>query len=136
MIFLYFQNRPLLSSALLTAHNLRILPETVQSLLNTLIDVVEQRIKSTFDMASLGRDASAAAGSGLKSDGSLGGGVSAAASNLLYRSRVRTDPTPLTAPQWANAFWNRLDVLIGDLSETCIKVRVCLSCRAILSPDL
>lgn len=50
--------------------------------------------------------------------------VSAAstASNLLYRSRVRTDPTNLTAPQWANAFWARLETMVVDLGEACIKV--------------
>lgn len=103
---------------------MRILPETVQSLLNSLIEVVEQRVKAAFDMASLSKDA------GLKSDGSLGSlgsgvaGVSAAASNLLYKSRVRTEPTSLTAPQWTNAFWTRLEGMIGDLGEACIKVSI------------
>jgi len=50
------QNKPLLSSALLTAHNLRILPETVQNLVGDLIQVVEARAKGAFDMAALGRE--------------------------------------------------------------------------------
>jgi hypothetical protein len=82
-------------------------------------------------MASLSRDAggTAGSGSGLKSDGSLGSlgsgvaGVSAAASNLLYKSRVRTEPTNVTAPQWTSAIWTRMEGMIGDLSEACIKVR-------------
>ncbi|CAG8591609.1 15706_t:CDS:10, partial [Acaulospora colombiana] len=88
-------NRPLLSSALLTAHNLRILPETVQNLLGDLIEVVEARVKGAFDMAALSKE------KGVKD---VSAAVSAA-STLLYKSRVRTEPTNLTAPQWTNAFW-------------------------------
>lgn len=105
-------NRSLLSSALLTAHNLRILPETVQNLVGDLIQVVETRVKNAFDMAALGRE------KGLKEAAS----AASAASNLLYRSRVRTDPTNVTAPQWANAFWARLETMVADLGEACIKV--------------
>ena len=50
------QNRSLLSSALLTAHNLQVLPETVQNLVGDLIQVVEARVKGAFDMAALGRE--------------------------------------------------------------------------------
>lgn len=45
-----------------------------------------------------------------------------ATSGLLYKSRVRTEPTNLTAPQWTNALWARLDAMITDLGEACIKV--------------
>ncbi|CAG7854281.1 Conserved oligomeric Golgi complex subunit 5 Short=COG complex subunit 5; AltName: Full=Component of oligomeric Golgi complex 5 [Serendipita indica DSM 11827] len=105
-------NRPLLSSALLTASNLRVLPETVQSIVTDLVEVAENRIKEAFDMAALGRE------KGLKETSA----VTSAASNLLYKSRVRTEPTNLTAPQWTNAFWTRLENMISHLSEACIKV--------------
>lgn len=41
---------------------------------------------------------------------------------LLYKSRVRTEPTNATAPQWTAALWSRLEALGGELADCCIKV--------------
>jgi len=40
----------------------------------------------------------------------------------MYRSRLRTEPTNITAPQWTGALWNRLESLIEELAGCCIKV--------------
>ncbi|KAG8766643.1 hypothetical protein FRC16_007616, partial [Serendipita sp. 398] len=106
-------DQSLLSSALLTAHNLRVLPEVVQNLINDLVEVVEVRIKTTFDMAALGRD---------KSIQEITSTTSSSSSNLLYKSRVRTEPTNLTAPQWTAALWTKLEEMITEISGDCIKV--------------
>lgn len=42
--------------------------------------------------------------------------------SLGYKSRVRTEPTNLTAPQWTTVMWTRLESLIEDLASCCIKV--------------
>ena len=44
--------------------------------------------------------------------------------SLLYKSRVRTEPTSVTAPQWTAALWGRLDNLIEEMAGCCIKVCV------------
>ena len=44
----------------------------------------------------------------------------------MYRSRVRTEPTNATAPQWANALWASLETLVEELTASCIKVRALL----------
>ncbi|CAE6356873.1 unnamed protein product [Rhizoctonia solani] len=41
---------------------------------------------------------------------------------LMYRSRLRTAPTNLTAPQWTNALWARLEQMIEEMAGCCIKV--------------
>lgn len=46
-----------------------------------------------------------------------------AASAFVYKSRTRNEPTQATMPQWAAAFWARLESLITDLGSICIKVR-------------
>ncbi|KAG8831580.1 hypothetical protein FRC17_002896, partial [Serendipita sp. 399] len=105
-------DQSLLSSALLTAHNLRVLPDIVQTLMNDLVEVVESRVKNAFDMAALGRDKSIQEATPTTS----------ASSNLLYKSRVRTEPTNLTAPQWTAVLWTKLEGMVTDLSGDCIKV--------------
>jgi hypothetical protein len=50
------QNRPLLSTSLQTASNLRVLPSLVQSLVMDLSEAVEERIKSAFDLSRIGKD--------------------------------------------------------------------------------
>ena len=42
--------------------------------------------------------------------------------NALYKSRFRTEPTNVTAPQWQAALWNSLENLIEEMAECCIKV--------------
>ena len=41
---------------------------------------------------------------------------------LLYKSRVRTEPTNVTAPQWTAALWGSLESLIEEMADCCIKV--------------
>jgi hypothetical protein len=40
-----------------------------------------------------------------------------------YRSRVRTEPTNATAPQWSAALWARLETMFQEMADCCIKVR-------------
>lgn len=41
---------------------------------------------------------------------------------LLYKSRVRTEPTSVTAPQWTSALWGSLESLIEEMADCCVKV--------------
>lgn len=50
------KNRPLLSTSLQTASNLRVLPSLVQNLVQDLSEAVEERIKSAFDLSRIGKD--------------------------------------------------------------------------------
>ncbi|KAL1748610.1 Golgi transport complex subunit 5-domain-containing protein [Schizophyllum fasciatum] len=102
-------NQSLLASSLQTAYNLNVLPELVQSLISDLSLAVEERIRSTFDMTKISKDA-------------LGKDASASQSNTQYRSRIRTEPTNLTAPQWTTALWTRLESMIEEMAGCCIKV--------------
>ena len=40
----------------------------------------------------------------------------------MYKSRVRTEPTNVTAPQWTAALWGSLESLIEEMADCCIKV--------------
>ncbi|KAF9264225.1 hypothetical protein L218DRAFT_1028995 [Marasmius fiardii PR-910] len=103
-------NQSLLSSSLQTAYNLRVLPKLVQSLIADLAQAVEERIRSAFDMNKISRDASGKAS------------PSQTHSPTLYRSRVRTEPTNLTAPQWSVALWARLEKMVEEMTDCCVKV--------------
>lgn len=50
------QSPTLLSASLQTAYNLGSLPDLVRDLLADLTDVIRERIRAAFDMASLGRE--------------------------------------------------------------------------------
>ncbi|KAI0062836.1 hypothetical protein BV25DRAFT_1824872 [Artomyces pyxidatus] len=102
-------NQSLLASSLQTAHNLRVLPELVQNLVSDLSTAVESRIKAAFDLSRISKELIA------KDSAPPSQGVS-------YKSRVRMEPTNLTAPQWTNALWGRLTTLIEDMAGACIKV--------------
>ncbi|KAF8335774.1 Golgi transport complex subunit 5-domain-containing protein [Cantharellus anzutake] len=100
-------NHSLLASSLQAAFNLRVLPTLVQSLLADLNQAIEGRVKATFDVLSLSRETNAKdAGQPAKA----------------YRSRVRTEPTTVTAAQWTNTLWSRLEGLVEDMAGCCIKV--------------
>ncbi|KAG8899762.1 hypothetical protein FRC00_000975 [Tulasnella sp. 408] len=101
-------NRSLLASALQTAHNLRVLPQLVQDVVDEIAETVEARIKYAFDLAGIAKEATKDAPT--------------TAASLMYRSRVRTEPTNVTAPQWTNALWIRLEGLVDDLATNCIKI--------------
>ena len=58
--------------------------------------------------------------------------------SLNYRSRVRTEPTNFTAPQWTAALWERLEYMTEDMAAACIKVRgiwglMCLGIYSVVS---
>lgn len=40
----------------------------------------------------------------------------------MYRPHARTGPTNVTAPQWTNALWSRLEQMIEEMAGCCIKV--------------
>lgn len=46
----------MLASSLQTAHNLRVLPEIVQNLVDDLSVAVESRIRSAFDMSKISKE--------------------------------------------------------------------------------
>ncbi|KAI0044340.1 hypothetical protein FA95DRAFT_1497209 [Auriscalpium vulgare] len=102
-------NQPMLASALQTAHNLRVLPDLVQNLVSDLSAAVESRIKSAFDISRISKELLA------KDPVPPSQGVS-------YKSRVRMEPTSLTAPQWTSALWTRLSGMVEDMTGACIKV--------------
>ncbi|KAH9847195.1 Golgi transport complex subunit 5-domain-containing protein [Lenzites betulinus] len=102
-------NQSMLASSLQTAHNLRVLPDLVQNLVSDLSEAVEGRIRSAFDLTRISKDIMA------KDTASIGQG-------LLYKSRVRTEPTSVTAPQWTAALWGSLESLIEEMADCCIKV--------------
>ncbi|KAI0365669.1 hypothetical protein BV20DRAFT_1099473, partial [Pilatotrama ljubarskyi] len=102
-------NQSMLASSLQTAHNLRVLPDLVQNLVSDLSEAVEGRIRSAFDLTRISKDIMA------KDSASLGQG-------LLYKSRVRTEPTSVTASQWTAALWGSLESLIEEMADCCVKV--------------
>uniref|UniRef100_A0A0W0EYP2 Conserved oligomeric Golgi complex subunit 5 n=2 Tax=Moniliophthora roreri TaxID=221103 RepID=A0A0W0EYP2_MONRR len=106
-------NQSILASSLQTAYNLRVLPQLVQSLISDLSQAVEDRIRTAFDMNKISRDV-------LGKDAASS--PSQTQSPTLYRSRVRTEPTNVTAPQWTAALWTRLEKMIEDMADCCVKV--------------
>ncbi|KAH7924634.1 hypothetical protein BV22DRAFT_1090567 [Leucogyrophana mollusca] len=102
-------NQSLLASSLQTAYNLRVLPKLVQSLVSDLSEAVDERIRSAFDLSRISKEVVS------KDSTPTGQGV-------LYKSRIRTEPTNITAPQWTAALWNRLEILIEEMTGCCIKV--------------
>ncbi|KAK0476610.1 Golgi transport complex subunit 5-domain-containing protein [Armillaria novae-zelandiae] len=100
-------NQSLLASSLQTAYNLRVLPELVQNLILELSQAVDDRIRTAFDLSKISKEI-------LSKD--------SAPSPTQYKSRVRTEPTNLTAPQWTAALWARLEVMVQDMAECCVKV--------------
>jgi len=83
----------------------------VQSLLFDLSQAVEDRIRSAFDLTKISRDASA-----------KDPAPNSPSSPTSYKSRVRTEPTSFTAPQWTAALWNRLENMVEEMADCCVKV--------------
>lgn len=102
-------NQSLLASSLQTAHNLRVLPDLVNNLVKDLSDAVEGRIRYAFDLSRIAKEVVS------KDPGPT-------QSSMLYKSRVRTEPTNVTAPQWTAALWSSLESLVEEMSDCCIKV--------------
>lgn len=40
----------------------------------------------------------------------------------MYKSRLRTEPTASTLPQWQHAFWTRLERLVDEVGTACVRV--------------
>lgn len=102
-------NQALLASSLQTAHNLRVLPDLVSNLIRDLSEAIEFRIKSAFDLAQISKEFQA------KEPVST-------AQGLLYKSRIRTEPTNITQSQWSSALWSRFEKMIEEMVDCCIKV--------------
>ncbi|TFK25504.1 hypothetical protein FA15DRAFT_639269 [Coprinopsis marcescibilis] len=95
----------LLASSLQTAFNLGVLATLVRDLLSSLSQSIEDRTRAAFDLSKLSKDV-----------------VVEPTASSSYRSRVRTEPTSTTAPQWTSALWSRLENMFDEMSEGCIKV--------------
>ncbi|KAG2072073.1 hypothetical protein BDR04DRAFT_1127838 [Suillus decipiens] len=102
-------DQSLLASSLQTAYNLRALPTLIQGLSRDLCEAVEERIRTAFDLSSISKEV--APKENVPSS-----------QGLLYKSRVRTEPTNITAPQWTAALWTRLESLIEEMATCCLKV--------------
>ena len=72
------KDRSALASSLQTAHNLRVLPELVQSLVVGLSDSIDERIRYAFDTARISREM-IGKGTGLADSSHL-------ASNVIHRT--------------------------------------------------
>ncbi|KAG2099132.1 Golgi transport complex subunit 5-domain-containing protein, partial [Suillus cothurnatus] len=94
-------DQSLLASSLQTAYNLRALPTLIQGLSKDLCDAVEERIRTAFDLSRISKE--------VVSKENV-----PSPQGLLYKSRVRTEPTNITAPQWTAALWARLESYRGD----------------------
>jgi len=105
-------NQTLLASSLQTAYNLGVLPTLVQSLLFDFSQAVEERIRGTFDLNKISKDVSA------KEPNS----ASTPQTPQMYRSRIRTEPTNVTAPQFSVALWSRLEAMFQEMADCCIKI--------------
>ncbi|KAJ3749149.1 Golgi transport complex subunit 5-domain-containing protein [Lentinula detonsa] len=106
-------NQSLLASSLQTAYNLGVLPQQVQTLMTELVQDVEDRIKRAFDLTKISKDA--------YKDGNASPNLGTS-TGQQYKSRVRTEPTNVTAPQWTAALWVRLEKMTEEMAECCIKV--------------
>lgn len=102
-------DQSLLASSLQAAYNLRMLPQLVAGLMKDLTDAVERLIRNAFDLSSMSKEIIAKE-------------PQQVSQSLLYKSRVRTEPTSVTAPQFAAALWTRLESLIEQMSSCCVKV--------------
>ncbi|KIJ67605.1 hypothetical protein HYDPIDRAFT_84403 [Hydnomerulius pinastri MD-312] len=102
-------DQSLLASSLQTAYNLRVLPTLVQGLVRDLSEAVEERIRNAFDLSRISKEM-------------VGKEPQQTSQGLLYKSRVRTEPTNITAPQFAAALWTRLESLVEEMAGCCIKV--------------
>jgi hypothetical protein len=83
------------------------------------------RIKSTFDL----RELSLLITSSTPSSPSIASASLFATTSLLssstatlYKSRSRIEPTNLNLSQYNYLLWNRIETLVKDLGECCIKV--------------
>ncbi|KAF8348129.1 Golgi transport complex subunit 5-domain-containing protein [Amanita rubescens] len=100
----------MLASSLQIAYNLKSLPELMHNLISDLIQRMEDHVRTAFDMSKLSKDALAKEA------------ASTSQPSSAYKSRTRTEPTNITAPQWTTMLWDRLETLLDELTDCCIKV--------------
>lgn len=116
----------MLASSLQIAYNLKILPELMHNLISDLIQGMEDHVRAAFDISKLSKDALAKGKEIiLENHASPQACIEAAnttQSSSAYKSRIRTEPTNITAPQWTTMLWDRLEALLEDLTDCCIKV--------------
>jgi hypothetical protein len=124
------QNQPLLSTSLQTAYNLRLLPQLVESLLTDLNEAVDERIKRALDSSAIGREVASKGAlvlpTLLLTDSAESTSAASQAASVMYRSRNKVaEPTNANITQWISVLWSRLEHLIDEIANCCIKV--CLS---------
>lgn len=123
-----WQDQSLLASSLQTAYNLRTLSTLVESLVRDLSEAVEERIQNAFDLSRISKEIVAKGELALVwrffhcSKHRMLAEPPQASQGLLYKSRVRTEPTSVTAPQFAAALWTRLESLVEEMAGCCVKV--------------
>ncbi|KAL7424738.1 hypothetical protein Q5752_000422 [Cryptotrichosporon argae] len=100
-------DQTLLSSSLQTAHNLRLLPDLVGNLLADLNDAVTVRVRRAFDVGAIAKDVA---------------GKDTSHSAIKFTARKSTEPSSSAAPLWASVLWTRLERVIDDIANCCIKV--------------
>ncbi|KZO99399.1 hypothetical protein CALVIDRAFT_553311 [Calocera viscosa TUFC12733] len=103
-------DQSLLASSLQTAYNLGVLPKLVQNLMADLTGAVDDRIRAAFDVSRISRETE------VKQT------PASSVPSLMHKSRMRTEPSNVTAPQWTQALWSRLEQLVEDMSSCCVKV--------------
>lgn len=91
----------LLSASLQTAHNLGLLPQLVANLLADLNDAVEARVTKVFDVSVAPQSSSSSSSTG-----------------IFARKK---DAAP-TAASTAATLWSRLESLMEDVAQCCVKV--------------
>lgn len=121
-----------MASSLQTAYNLRVLPNLVQSLLLDLSQAVEERLRSAFDLNKISKDVTTkgtffsieVTRYNLLIAKKKKEPLSAASpsSAQVYKSRIRTEPTNIMAPQFSSALWARLEAMFQEMADCCIKV--------------
>ncbi|KAH7906022.1 Golgi transport complex subunit 5-domain-containing protein [Hygrophoropsis aurantiaca] len=103
-------DQPLLASSLQAAHNLRVLPALALRTTTDLVAALDARVRAAFDLAAIMRDVGAKDPAAAPPTPTPASGLS-----LLYKSRVRTEPTSITAPACAAALWARIEGTVEDL---------------------
>jgi hypothetical protein len=103
------------------------LPTLVEGLVRDLSEAVEERIRNAFDLSRISKEIVAKGGLthaeiSVLSKHPMTAEPPQASQGLLYKSRVRTEPTNITAPQFAAALWTRVESLVEEMAGCCIKV--------------
>ena len=99
----------------------------MEGLVRDLSESVEERIRNAFDLSRISKEIVAKGKltrvhiSVLSKLGMIAEPPQAS-QGLLYKSRVRTEPTNITAPQFAAALWTRIESLVEEMAGCCIKV--------------